>query len=143
MANAQELGIIGRSYQDGMPIIWKLVDRLPSAEVRARFPWLTVIAWKYEGSGNNGMPSEAVNKQMKTLEQRIGDALQAEGVCEHAYSRTGNNLKELVYYTTDQDKFMDSFNAELKGHPRYPIEILFREDREWSDFATLLGRFKK
>ena len=143
MASAQDLGIIGRSYQDGMPIIWKLVDRFPSAEVRSRFPWLAVIAWRYDRSSNNGMPTDAVIDQMKALEQRIGDALQAKGVCEHAYSRTGNGLKELVYYTTDRDEFMETFNAALEGHARYPIEITFYEDREWNDFATLLGRFKK
>jgi hypothetical protein len=37
MASAQDLGIIGRSYQDGMPIIWKLVDQFPGADVRTGF----------------------------------------------------------------------------------------------------------
>jgi hypothetical protein len=69
------------------------------------------------------MPTDAVIDQMKALEQQIHDSLQAQGLCEHAYSRTGNSLKELVYYITDQDEFMAAFNAALKGHPRYPIEM--------------------
>ena len=64
-------------------------------------------------------------------------------VCRHAYSRTGNNLKELVYYIADRERFMDALNTALADHPRYPIEIDFYDDGEWADFQRLLTSFNK
>lgn len=142
MAGAQELGIIGRTTEDGFPVVYKFVDELPSEQDRERLPWLTVISWKYDGSARNGMPPESVNQQMIALERAI-DALESPALCRHAYSRTGNGLKEFVYYISDQDGFMSAFNDALHGHPRYPIEITFYEDRQWSDFQKFRERFKR
>lgn len=142
MAETQELGIIGQTTEDGFPVVFKFVDELPHQEDRERLPWLTVISWKYDGSSRNGMPPETVNQEMLALEHAI-DGTESPALCRHAYSRTGNGLKELVYYTSDQDQFMDALNDALREHPRFPIEITFYEDRQWSDFQKLRERFKQ
>ena len=54
-------GIIGRAYIDGLPVIYKFVDKAPTDAKRKTLPWLTVISWKYDGSENNGMPPKVVN----------------------------------------------------------------------------------
>ena len=141
MAGGEELGIVGESKEDGLPVIYKFVDEAPSQETRERFPWLTVISWKYDRSIRNGMPPEDTNKQMLALEHAV-DELGEAALCRHAYSRTGNGLKELVYYIANRDEFMGAFNNALRKHPRYPIEIKFYEDREWDDFQKLRGLFK-
>ena len=135
MAKSRELGIIGRSYEDDLPVIYKLVDEMPEKSVRVVSPWLTVIAWKYDGGENNGMPGESVFQSMVRLETAIEDALLRPGFCQHAYSRTGNGLKELVYYISDREAFLSEFNEVVSGHPRYPIEINFYNDPEWEDFG--------
>lgn len=61
----------------------------------------------------------------------------------HVYSRTGNNLKELVYYTTKQDEFMKMLNGALEKYNVFPIEINFYEDRGWIDCKKILKDFKK
>ena len=136
----QPKGTIGRTYEDGKPVIYKFVNELPPAEPRSRLPWLTVITWEYDGDDNNGMPAEAEREGMINLEQAI-DGIEADGAARHAYSRTGNDLKELVYYIHDQDQFMASFNQVLANHPRYPIEIEFYEDPDWEDLQELLEDF--
>ena len=143
MTNSQERGIIGRSYENDLPVIYKLVDEIPDQSVRAALPWLTVISWKYDGSGNNGMPEEALNQSMVQLERAIENSLLKPTSCRHAYSRTGNGNKEFVYYISDRDAIMSEFNEALSGHPRYPIEINFYNDPEWEDFRKLLESFRQ
>jgi hypothetical protein len=41
----------------------------------------------------------------------------------------------------DRDVFMTNFNEALSGHPRYPLEINFYEDPDWSDLSKLLADF--
>jgi hypothetical protein len=139
----EEKGIIGRSYEDGLPVIYKFINEMPPVETRNNLKWLTVISWKYDGSNNNGMPIEKENKKMITLERTIEDYIENDKVLLHAYSKTGNNLKELVYYIHDQDQFLEKFNKAMTGQPRYPIEITFYKDDKWEEFQNLLNDFSK
>lgn len=138
-----ENAIIGRVYEDGAPVIYKFVNELPTENIRSQLTWLTVISWKYDGSSNNGMPLEVDNQRMITLEDTIEDNIERDGVLRHVYSRTGNGLKELVYYIHDQEQFLEAFNHVLSSHPRYPIEINFYQDKKWEDFQRLLNDFSK
>jgi hypothetical protein len=141
-SEAQEKGFIGKYKEDGAPVILKFINEFPTEDVRNAYRWLTVISWKYDGK-QNGMPLEDVNSSMIALEKVFEDSLEHEGFCKHAYSRTGNNLKELVYYIENQEKFLAALNKALASHPRYPIEINFYEDQAWEDFQRVLGMFKK
>ncbi|OYY40582.1 MAG: hypothetical protein B7Y56_15850 [Gallionellales bacterium 35-53-114] len=125
-----------------MPVIYKFVNEVPTQETIHKFPELTVISWEYDGSKNNGMPEKPDNQGMMNLEDAIDD-LANNKFCIHAYSRTGNNLKELVYYISDQEQFMSAFNKALAKHQEYPIEIKFYKDPEWEDFLKLLKDFSK
>ena len=80
---------------------------------------------------------------MIVLEDTIEDHIENDQVLRHVYSRTGNNLKEFVYYINDQDKFLEAFNKALSGQPRYPIAINFYQDVGWEDFKRLLNDFDK
>jgi len=142
-AEKEPKGVIGRSYKDGLPVIWKFVNEAPTSQKRAALPWLTVISWKYDGSTNNGMPPKAVNDRMIALEQTIEQEVERKDFCEHAISKTGSNLKELIYYIHDREAFMQRLNAALKSHERYPIEITFYEDRDWKEHENARSLFRK
>lgn len=86
------------------------------------------------------MPTIDANAQMVVLEHEL-DAMEESEFCRHVYSRTGNNLKELVYYIQERTQFIDAFNDALNNHPRYPIEINFYEDKAWEDFKKILDTF--
>lgn len=136
-------GVIGRSYKDGLPVIWKFVNEEPSVETREALPWLTVISWEYDGSDNNGMPDKATNERMIRLEDTIRDGVEDADFCEHAISTTGSNAKELIYYIHDRDRFMKRLNLALQSHERYPIEITFYEDPEWKEHGHARELFNK
>lgn len=143
MAEPGDKGVIGEIREDGLPVVYKFVNELPPESTREQFGWLTVISWKYDGSGRNGMPAQDVNARMLDLEHAIDSGLEQRRLCRHAYSRTGNHLKELAYYITDRTEFIDAFNETLASHAPYPIEITFYEDRAWQDFQTIRGLFKR
>ena len=136
-------GVIGRSYKDGLPVIWKFVNEEPSDDTRAALPWLTVISWRYEDSDNNGMPNKATNERMIQLEDAIRDGVAAAGFCEHAISKTGSNQKELIYYIHDSDSFLERLNIALRLQDRYPIEITFYEDPDWKEHGNARALFNK
>lgn len=136
-------GIIGRYYEDGLPVIMKFVNEIPNDSTISKLPFLTVISWKYDGSERNGMPPKSTNERMIVLEEVLENSMSNSNIFTHAYSRTGNNLKELVFYTTKQSDFMEMLNRTLEKHDVFPIEINFYEDREWTDFKRVLNDFKK
>ena len=128
--------IILQYTDNGFPIVMKVMEGIPKKQVRERFPWLTVISWRYDPSENNGMPKPDVNSQMKQLEASI-DLVEGNGLCVQVYSKTGNGLKELVYYIANRDEFMRAFNLALSDQPKYPLEIEFFEDSDWGDLQTV------
>ena len=89
------------------------------------------------------MPPRNVNDRMIALEKAIEDEVVATDFCEHAVSRTGNNLKELTYYINDRDTFSEKLNDALRDHDRYPIELTFYEDNEWKEFENTRTDFNK
>jgi hypothetical protein len=136
-------GVIGRTIENELPVIYKFVNESPSNEKREALPWLMIISWKYDGASNNGMPLRDVNDRMIALEEAIEGEVVATDFCEHAVSRTGNNLKELIYYINDRDTFSEKLNDALRDHDRHPIEITFFEDKEWKEFENTRADFNK
>ena len=137
----QEKGIIGKYIENDFPVIVRFINELPGKKVVNKFPLLVVVSWKYNGEKNNGMPEKKINERMIGLESLIERSLQASNAFTHAYSRTGNNLKEFVCYGTSQKEFMDLLNKTLAKHEEYPIEINFYEDKEWVEFKKLIDDF--
>ncbi len=135
-------GIIGEYYENDLPVIVKFINRIPHETIQSKLPMLTVISWKYDGGQRNGMPIKEVNQRMINLEEAIATSNSDNKLFRHAFSRTGNNLKELVYYSSSQEEFMQNLNRTLSKHERYPIDIDFYEDKEWSEFKKLLNDFK-
>ena len=106
-------------------------------------PWFTVVSWKYDGSDKNGMPTDSVNNKMIEFEKVLESAFENTKVSKHAYNRTGNNLKEFNYYISNREKFMTQFNKAFVEQERYPIEINFYKDSEWTEMNNLINNFEK
>ena len=133
-------GVIGRIVEDGFPVIYSFESDLPPPPIIQSLSLLTVVSWQYDGSSNNGMPPTDVNEQMVDLEDAIEDH-QWRGSLYRAYGRTGNGLKELVYYIASQEAFLEGINAALAGRPRFPIKITFYPDAAWDDLKRVQADF--
>lgn len=135
--------ISGRAWEAGFPVIYRLDHGLPEPEERLSLPWLAVISWPYDGAEDNGMPSAEDNLRMFELEDLIEEQLEGPGSLRRVYTRTGNHLKEMVYYLRSREQFLSRFNEVMSDKPRYPIEMRFFEDEEWQDFLELVEAFQQ
>lgn len=141
MVSADGTWSVGEAKIQGNPVVYKFTNDLPTVNVRQKMPWLTVVSWKYEGSTRNGMPPKDINDAMIRLEDGLETIEGREEDYLDVYSATGNNLKEFVFYIADRERFMVSFNKALRGHPAYPIEVNFYEDKEWSELIKIQQDF--
>jgi len=137
-----ETGVIGRVYEDGLPLIYSFLNEQPSQDNVARFQWLTIVSWKYDGSNNNGMPPEATNAQMIALEDSLSEQFENSPNSIWVFNRTGNHLKEFAYYINDRDTFIEILNHTLSSEPGYPIEVNFYNDPTWQEIRNLLEEFR-
>lgn len=74
---------------------------------------------------------------MQDLDVVLGE-LERPSFCFEAYRRIGNGLREFIFYVANCEEFMRELNQKLERHARYPIEIKFYDDKNWSDFQQLL-----
>jgi hypothetical protein len=137
----EELGVIGEIIEDDFPVIYSFIKELPDLSVISKYPTLVVISWKYDGSMHNGYPDQKSKDMMYKLEDLLGE-LEDKDVSFRSYGRTGNNLKELAYYTSTQEYFLEKVNVVLMDLPRFPIDITFYQDENWTDYKELLADFK-
>jgi len=140
--STEQNGKIGRYYEGKYPVIVKFIKDLPTIDIQKDFPFLTIVSWKYEGSSNNRMPPFEINEKMVSLENALSKTMEKSKSFIHTYIRTGNNLKELIYYSKGPDEFMPLSNKTLKNQQRYPIDIDFFEDSEWTELKKLLEDLK-
>jgi uncharacterized protein DUF695 len=134
---------IAESNEDGVRVIWKVLNgRLPPSE-EDTLRIAAVVDWKYDGSGFNGMPAPGVNERMLAFENALAEKVESPNTCLLVFSRTGNNLKQFVYYVRDSEEFLKRLNDALKDQPRYPIEITFHDDAGWKDLKSFLTKFEK
>lgn len=134
---------VGKATIQGNSVVYKFINELPNEEFRNKLRWLTVVSWRYDGSNNDGMPPKEINELMVKLEDSLEKIEGRENLYLDVYTETGRNLKEFVFYISDRDEFMKNFNNALKGgHPPYPIEIAFYEDKEWTDLVRLQNDFQ-
>jgi hypothetical protein len=136
-----ETGIIGRAYEGDAPVLYKLNTAFPSESAQAALPVLAVVAWEYDGSRNNGMPAERDLQRMQLLERLLERHAWPSATLKWAYSRTGNNRKELAYYVSSDDRFLEGLNAALAGQKRFPVEVAFSNDAAWSELKRLIDAF--
>lgn len=136
----EDYGVVAKTMEEGKPVILSISKGANTDANRAKFPWLVVIAWKYDGGA---MPAKDINEKMLRLEDAIEDDIVTGEHCIHAVSRTGNGLKEWEYYIKDQADFTTRFNKAVMGHERYPIKITFYSDPEWKELTRFVGMLKK
>lgn len=91
MGSEDETGVLGRVYENGLPVTYALDDSEPSRDLISRLPWLTAVSREYDGSDNNGMPLEATNSRMIELENAVTTEFESSSNSIRVSSRTGNH----------------------------------------------------
>lgn len=78
---------------------------------------------------------------MIKLEEALSTEFGSSPISTWVFNRTGNHLKEFAYYIHDRELFIARLNEVLSTHSRYPIEVNFYDDSNWSEYKGLLKEF--
>ena len=69
--------------KDNFRILWTYIPLMPTTDVRLASPWLAVVRWLYDGTGNNGMPGAEDKQRMLELDSALGQ-MEDDEVCFEA-----------------------------------------------------------
>ena len=95
------------------------------------------ISWPY--TSDSPFPAPTDNQQMIAFEEAIDELASENGHSELVQVSTGNGVKEWLFYSADQSRFMQRMNELLKGHPVYPLQIEFYEDPDWQIWSETIS----
>jgi hypothetical protein len=102
--------------------IYRVLKQRPEGHLVVRIS----IAWNYEGDAQ-GFPMPDVRAAMDELEDAT-----AELTCARlALVITGMGRKEWSFYTGSTDRFLEEFNAAMRGRPHAPVTIASHDDQDW------------
>lgn len=98
---------------------------------------VVTIEWRYD----DVVPSQELMLLFKILDNALESMTESESHIM-VHSTLGDGMRELCFYTTDYDQFMETLNASLSSLPALPIGIEFDQDRKWK-YATSIRKLAK
>ena len=102
-----------------------------------RFGIRVEITWRYDDTGQGGMPDTAVS----TLMEQVQDALQQEFVKDPVAILTGiytgAGERNWVFYTLSTHIFGRKINQALAPFDLLPISIYTENDPDWAEYAEM------
>lgn len=133
---------ICRIKENGYPLVYSILSQCPDASIQRVCQWLTVISLEYKCQDRNRMPGDLDLRKIEKLDLALDAGFDESPSVIEGYRRTGNGLREWVYYSRDQSEFSQLLNQCLASHSPYPIEIKFYQDPVWEDLKELQEEFK-
>lgn len=137
-AAAENVYFTAQGKQDGKPVIYRSMEKVPEGQKESDYPTLINIYWPFEVNANNGMPDAQTNEDQITFENAL-EQLDQNGVSHLMLVVTGNGRKEWIWYVKDVEAWMVKFNDLLSGHKVYPVEIEINQDPEWSTYHDFVS----
>ena len=140
-AIAENLYFTAQGEQDGKPVIYRSLEKVPKNQKESDYPNLINIYWPYDVDANNGMPDSTTNDNQIAFEDAI-ESLDQNGISHLMLVVTGNGRKEWIWYVKDVENWMNQLNEKLSGHDVYPIEIEIDQDPEWVTYHNFISGVK-
>ncbi len=127
----------------GRPIIFRIRTGLESQrELHRRFPNRLAVLWRYplQGpEGAEGLPTPEQLGSLTSFEDVMISALESQGIALLTSVATSAGLREWVWYCATTNEFNKAFNAALRGHPRYPLDLQVSSDVNWEGYRGLVN----
>lgn len=123
---------VSKQQNTGRAIVFRYAKSFRSEFRRSEFPDRVILVWKYRSE--SGMPSEPDRAAMDRMEDLLRPLIDGSGLSVLALSSTGENLREWIFYSKSEEKFLTALNEALKGVPPFPIEIHAAPDPQWATY---------
>jgi hypothetical protein len=96
------------------------------------YPERMNVFWSMSEASVAGLPSPKETERLQQFEDRLCDAVEADGHSVLSVVLTCNGQREWVFHTADAKGFLERLTAMPQEQARYPIEIHQNNDPEWS-----------
>ncbi len=114
----------------GQAAVFRLRIRKPRIRKLGKFRIAVTVTWRYGQKGE--MPSKPVHEKQTQFDRALDGLSSENGYAELMRVATGDGLKEWLYYTSDIERFGQTFNEMLAGLETFPVDVNFEEDPSWS-----------
>jgi hypothetical protein len=125
---------LGEGSKSGSPILFRFRD-LPNDNVTQHLAKKITIIWSYT-KNNKKLPSDDDMQSIDAFEKALDPLVDIEN-SKLAYVITGNGTKKWVWYTDNDQIWMQLFQKNLKGQPAFPLELSLDEDKGWETYKSL------
>jgi hypothetical protein len=133
---------VAEGGEPGRPVLIRVRTDLDPAVTRPRWSHRLAVVWTFplEGSeGQHGLPTSDQQAAMTRLEQALAIGLEDPGVAVLTSIATSCGQREWIWYCRPAAELNPAFNAALKGHPRYPLQLHLTADPAWGGYQRLLA----
>jgi hypothetical protein len=134
----QDIWATATGKEGALPLIFRFRMHIPTSVISTTdFPVLINVYWRYDGSGNNGLPPLQENERQITFEDAITPLDEQEHLAYLMLVVTGNSRKEWIFYAREFEAWLARLNEVLHGHDVYPIEIETSHDPAWTTWRDV------
>ena len=99
------------------------------------YPTLVAITWEFAEYDAPFKFQGSIQEHHSDLEQSLAHLIEEYGVL--ILVRTGEGVKEWLWYVKDFENWMTKLNQSFSGKPAFPIKINSYDDPEWGTFKQL------
>ena len=138
--------VIAQGGDEKRPTLIRVRTDLDAASGRPRWPNRLAVVWTYVLEGEEGqrrLPTSAQQADMARLEDALTTGLEGRGIGVLTSVATSGGQREWVWYCRPPAEMNPAFNAALKGHPRYPLQLHIAADPGWSAYQRLRAAIRK
>ena len=132
----QDLWTLLQGEYDGNPLLVRY-RQLDEPFDKAAYPFRINIFWTMVAPDDNGLASDDELTFLDLFEDRIIDAVEADGGSILSLVLTCDGKREFVFHTGDPEAFVQSLTEMPHEEEPYPIEIHCYEDKDWEYDAAV------
>jgi hypothetical protein len=122
---------------DDKPLFVRL-KRYEAAFPRASYPHRLDISWPASADAVDGLPTPADMDAMQSFENRLCAVVEPDAQASLCLVLTGAGEREWIFYTRDENEFVQRLGAMPHDDAPYPIRIEYEHDPQWLYFADFL-----
>ena len=132
--------LILETSEAARPVVVSARHQIPDDAVRAAFPWMTRIEWRYPVL-ERGMPPPDLLRGMYALEEELERQVEAKDLSMLALVRTGNGLRTWTYYAKDREVAELQIGGIVKARSAASITLV-RQEPEWASLREVLSNVR-
>lgn len=126
---------------DGRVIVYRFIQEYQRSFDRAEFPIRLTLSWRYNSA--TGMPSVPERESMDMFEDRLTPLVEKDPLASLALVRTGDNLRQWVFYAASESSFRQMLDESLEAAPRLPIEVSTVVEPRWETYEQFVRGIRK